>query len=192
MLLGGGSNCQACGCKPDCPSFDFTAVGYDTATNATWLAQSFIVPAGGLTLTSATFDIAGYVPLQGTLPPGSYSNYPRSKVYENEDGTGPNLGSVRPQANALATLTAPSVADLNNATWTFTHAGYSLTAGLRYWLSLEVNGDWNYYNGPVTPPFVGLPDGLCEKPGLSFTTTAGAVWVFVNGYTDTPYLLTIN
>lgn len=193
MILGGRSSCQQCGCRGSpCPAFDYTAAGSDTASNSTWLAQSFIVPAGGLTLTSATFDIAGYVPLQGTLPPGSYSNYPRSKIYENEDGTGPNLGSVRPQANALTNLTAPSVASLNNATWTFTHAGYSLTAGLRYWLSLEVNGDWNYYNGPVTPPFVGLPDGLCEKPGQSFTTTAGAVWVFVRGYTETPYLLTIN
>lgn len=189
----GGFGCSPC-CGPQnpCPSADYTAVGYDQASNGTWFAQSFVTPVGGLTLTSATLDIAGYDPLQSTLPPGSYANYPRSRIYANEDGTGANAGYVRPQAGALATLTAPSVGDLGDPTWTFTHAGYSLTAGVRYWISLEMNGYWNYYAGPVTPPFVGLPDGYCEGPGISFTTTSGAAWVFVLPYSDTPYLLTVS
>lgn len=189
MLLGGGSSCQACGCSPGCPEPDFTPVSYDTASGGTWLAQSFIAPAGGLTLTSATLSIAGYVPLGSTFPPGSYTNYPRSKIYANENGTGSDSGKVRPEATALATLTAPAVGLLGDPTWTFTHAGYSLTGGVRYWISLETNGEWQYYQSyePPNPPF-----DLCYGLGLSFTTTSGAVWVFSDQTFATPYLLTIN
>jgi hypothetical protein len=193
MAFGLGIPCGACGCTENpCPPFDYTAIGYNEANNSTWLAQSFVVPAGGITLTSATLSIAGYDPLAGTLPPGSYANYPRSKLYANEDGTGVYAGNVRPAVSSLATLTAPAIGSLGNATWTFTHSGYSLTAGLRYWISLENNGYWNYYQSSITPPFVGLPDGYCEGPGISFTTTAGAVWVFATSYSETPFLLTVN
>jgi hypothetical protein len=193
MAFGLGIPCGACGCTENpCPPFDYTAIGYNEANNSTWLAQSFVVPAGGITLTSATLSIAGYDPLAGTLPPGSYANYPRSRIYANEDGTGVYAGNVRPAVGFLATLTAPAIGSLGNATWTFTHSGYSLTAGLRYWISLENNGYWNYYQSSITPPFVGLPDGYCEGPGISFTTTAGAVWVLATTYSETPFLLTVN
>ncbi len=189
MLIGGGSSCQQCGCGESCPAPDYTSVGYDIATIDTFLAQSFVVPAGGLTLTSATLTIAGYDPLQATLPPGSYTNYPRSRLYGNIDGTGSEAGLVKPDTTALATLTAPAIGTLGNATWVFTHAGYALTAGVRYWISLETNGYWEYYELPdVGNP----PTSICYGPSATFSANAGASWVFNSQLVKTPYLMTIN
>jgi hypothetical protein len=189
MLLGGGSSCQQCGCGESCPAPDYTSVGYDIADNVVYLAQSYVTPSGGITLTSATLTIAGYDPLQATLPPGSYTNYPRCRLYANVDGTGPDVGLVRPDTTALATLTAPAIGTLGNATWVFTHAGYALTGGSRYWISLELNGYWEFYELPdVGDP----PTDICYGPSSTFSTTAAASWQFNSQLVKKPYLLTIN
>ena len=183
MILGGRSNCQGCGCVPGpCAPVDYTPYTYLEVSiyeGEVW-AQSFITPPGGMTLTSVTMSIAGYEPLQSLGLGGGYENYPRANLYASESCDG-SPSKIQPVSTFdsptglltgyLAALTPPAIGDLDNATWVFTHSGYSLTGSTRYFISLELNGQWNAYQ---------LPAGTinaCLVPGPIRSTNSGASWL---------------
>lgn len=188
MLFGGGSSCQQCGCsKTACV---WAQDAYDIADTNQYLAQSFVTPSGGLTLTKVTLEVDGYDPLIGTLPPGTYSNYPRCRIYNSTT----NGSSQHIPDAPLVTLTGPT--SIGAASWEFTHAGYSLSASARYWIVLEKNGYWWFTNSSADPALVpacalGGDPACCGEP-YAIRTSLGGSWTTSYPYDYSPYLVKVN
>jgi hypothetical protein len=195
MLLGGGSNCQGCGCVGDpCSPANYVIGGGDPSyvDGDLLFAQSFITPPDGLTLTSVTMSIATYDELRYLGPDDGYENYPTARLYASEYCEFPYTGYIRPVsyfdysayqvAGFLAELTSPSIESLDASTWTFTHSGYSLTGNTRYFISLEKNGSWN--------PFYTF--GTCNFPSVVRSLNAGQTWDCNTPYQSTAQYMTVN
>ena len=170
MLLGGGGNCQGCGCSGGgCTEF------YDDETGVSstgWVAGGFTTPPGGLTLSSAT-------------------------IYINSGATTAALADLRLELysstallvpNALVvSLTAPgAIADA----MTWTAPDEPLTGSTLYYLVFRVSGagsspwKWEGYTDP-------LDDEPCRLYYHSYTNNGGTSW-FPPGPNSNYYLFDIN
>lgn len=179
MLLGGGSSCQGCGCSPAACTQDGPYVSDTAADTVTWIAQSFVAPSGGLTLTKATWAIDSYEPLSGTLIGGIAVNYPKCYLYSSKAS-----GSSQEPDSQLAQLSGPTT--LASDSWEFT-ATYLLTGGTRYWIVLINNGTPIFYNSPECPD---IPSCCGEAYAVRFSL--GGAWSPSELNPLDPFVMTIN
>ena len=190
MSILGGNCSPCCGATPPCAARDYTPVSSDAVDATGWAAQQFLVGSTSITLTSVSLSIAGYTPIYGS--PGSPGyNAPVCRLRENVYTYNGGNDYWTP-GSVLATLTGPT--DIFDANWEFTHAGYSLSAATRYWISLEQNGYWNFYDIGDCGASPGQSAECCGKP-WSFTANSGGSWDqwYLSGtYAATPYLLLVN
>jgi hypothetical protein len=174
MLLGGGSNCQGCGCSQDC----FVGQSPDTGSIEFYLdsplAQAIEVGSTGVTLTSVTIYNDGISePLISKLG-GGYVNAPRCSIWSSSVASPSSCpdDKIPTGSGKLVTLTPP--ASFAGATWVFTHAGYVLSANTTYWVVMDCelsaqSAFWKYDEY--------LMDIDCICYFLSaFSNNAGASW----------------
>jgi hypothetical protein len=157
MLLGGGSNCQSCGCAPGGCTIK-TVGGYDLYLETNKALAARIGPFdSSFAITSATILTDG---LTYALP---YTS-PLLELWAHDAANNlPNLPSAVP--DVLATFTAP--ASFASGNWVFTHAGYTVSAGTYYWIVLRHNGKWAYWEencGAQTtyPSFAACVAACCD------------------------------
>jgi len=174
MLLGGGGNCQGCGCSPENACTEFYDGSNAAGNTGEWIAAAFKTPAGGLTLSSATLEI-------DTANTTATISEVDLRLFSSTAGNLPNA--------ALLTLTPPaSIA--SSMTWTAPDE--PLTGNTRYYLVLRTVGNgagsiyWNfegYSNGDDNTP--------CELYYWSYTSNGGGGWG-PPGPHDSYYLFDIN
>jgi len=172
MLLGGGGNCQGCGCSAGgCTEFYEGETG---VSSTGWVAAGFTTPPGGLTLSSATIyiDSAGTTAALADL---------RLELYSSNYLLVPNA--------VVVSLTAPgAIADA----MTWTAPDEPLTGSTLYYLVYRVAGaggsDWKYHEFSAVP---GQDPAACELYYSSYSNNGGAGW-FPPGPFDFYYLFDIN
>jgi len=180
MGLGGlGLPCGACGCVSAACTQDGPYVSDTAADDITWIAQSFVAPSGGITLSKATWAINSYVPLSATLIRGVATNYPKCFLYSSKAS-----GSSQEPDTQLAQLSGPTTLASNS--WEFT-ASYSLTEGTRYWIVLINNGTPVFYSVPECPS---IPSCCGEAYALRFSL--GGAWSPSALNPADPFVMTIN
>jgi len=136
MGLGGlGLPCGACGCKPD-DCFGSVIPTEDVAyfDNVNWMAGGIVVGGSSITLHSVTVYIGDFNPPRN--PDGSLENEadtPYCMIYSSDTPDPADLSVSKPSA-LIVTLTPPTL--FSGSTWTFTHAGLSLSANTVYWVVL--------------------------------------------------------
>jgi hypothetical protein len=179
MLLGGGSNCQGCGCKPD------DCLSYSTPTNLfayfdgdIWLAASIVVGDSAITINSVTIyadDFNAPLNPDGTLE--NNEDAPFCLIYSSNTPD-PEYPGGSTLLALIATLTPPSL--FSPKPWTFTHSGLSLSANTIYWVVMGAGGYSPYW----TARFYDFPSGSkCLALG-AISTNSGATWsYFGNGST---------
>ena len=175
----GGFGCSPCCAPPNECTQEGPIVSDTAADQITWIAQSFVTPSGGLTLTKATWAIDSYEPLSSTLVAGIPVNYPKCYLYSSKAS-----GSSQEPDTQLAQLTGPTT--LASDSWEFT-ASYSLTGGTRYWIVLINNGTPIFYNSPECPS---IPSCCGEAYAVRFSL--GGAWGPSGLNPLDPFVMTIN
>jgi hypothetical protein len=184
MLLGGGSNCQGCGCNPvRCFDLIDPYSDYDYFDNASFLAGGINIGSSSQTLSSVTIYNGG-----------STSGSPYCTVWPN-DTTDTSLPyGPRPKPRPLLSsgiygfppecvfLSPPG--SFSGSTWTFTHGGLTLNANTIYWIVMSGqsvvpgtfygngSGGWTWEDFGVNG---GTPSEQCYFLS-SYSTNAGVVW----------------
>jgi len=163
MLLGGGGNCQGCGCKvAQCANF---SSGTYTAYLEYWYAGGFTTPPGGLTLSSATIyvDSASFVGLLSRL---------RLSIYSSAS----DLPDTR-----LFNLTAPAAV---TDTMVWTAPDEPLTGNTLYYLALRATATgtglpwkWEGYANDL-----GTDNTPCLIYRFAYTVSAGLEWLEEDRY----------
>lgn len=144
MILGGGSNCQGCGCSPGGCTIK-TVGGYDQYLLSNAAVGARIGPFdASFSITSVTLLTDG-LSYALNSPPNPFTE-PLLELWAHDSANNlPNLPSIGgfPVPDILATFTAPG--SFSPGDWVFTHAGYTVSAGTYYWLVLRYNGKWAYW-----------------------------------------------
>lgn len=176
MLLGGGSNCQGCGCaSPGCWDGVTPSTGYDPAGGNQDFFGRGIVISSATTLHSVTIYNSGLSQPLIAKVGGGYTNAPFVKIYSSTTDPLPNA--------VLATLTPPS--SFTSSSWVFTHAGLSLSASTIYWVVLGAPlgqyANWNWIEYPSFDVSSGCYFLSCGSGN------GGASWA--GGYNGNQYLM---
>lgn len=175
----GGFGCSPC-CSPPNDCVITGPMGFDAATNVTWLAQRFTTPAGGLTLSSVTVYMDG----GQTLTDASRA---RLKLYSNvtKDSGDPEFPQYEP-LSLIATLTAPASV---STTMTFTLADEPLTGSTMYWLVMHVIQATGRPTGNLRWQYMFEGEG-CVPSAQTYSSDGGGNWFPTN--LGTPYRYAIN
>jgi hypothetical protein len=149
MLLGGGSNCQSCGCAPAVSGCTIKTVGgYDTYLGQKITEEPKNMLAARIGPFDSSFAITAVTILTNGLryalqsPPLPYTVPTLELWAHNATNNLPNtLAAGAP--DVLATFTEP--ASFAAGEWVFTNAGYTVSSGTYYWIVLRYNGEWAYW-----------------------------------------------
>lgn len=160
------------GCSPCCGGFTCwdgcsLTSGADAFNSQDFMAGGFVTGSSGMSLTSVVIYNSGYDEPLVAKPGGGYTNNPVCRIHTS---------TATPQPDALlATLTAP--ASFSGATWTYTHAGLSLSANTTYWVVMccpfpsTQTGYWNY---GLYGCAIDLPNGCWFRS--SYSLNSGGLW----------------
>jgi len=119
----GGFGCSPC-CSQPCDSAGFYSLIID---DSDWLAQSFITPSGGLSVTSITL-ILGKV--FGGIPEQASSKV-QVRIYSDNGGATPSTSAP---GTLLKTLTATGNVTSGEANVVFSSSATSLSGSTKYWM----------------------------------------------------------
>jgi hypothetical protein len=162
MLLGGGSSCQACGCgqvAPECicPLWEAAESGSDEASSTFWIAQLFYTGNAGKIITAIQIRTPDWSTLANRASA-------RLHIYSYISDT----GGPRPD-QSLHVLTNPTTYG-NDVT--FTSAGFTVSAGTRYWAVLRDAGIWEWTNNEGC--LTSLPAGTDLDTAIPYCQTRWA------------------
>jgi hypothetical protein len=137
MLLGGGSLCQQCGCKPQAECFESATPteNYDVYFDAAdWMAGGIVVGDSSITLNQVNVYVGDFgAPLNADGSLQNSSDSPLCFIYSSNTPNSAEPWISKPLA-LIATLTPPYSFSGNE--WTFTSSEVSLSANTIYWVVL--------------------------------------------------------
>lgn len=135
MLLGGGSSCQGCGCKPQADCFESATPveNYNLYFDGgNWVAGGIVVGNSSITLNQVKVYVGNFnAPLNADGSLQNSSNSPLCYIYSSDTPNSAEPWISKPLA-LIATLTPPYSFSGNE--WTFTSSGLSLSANTIYWV----------------------------------------------------------
>jgi hypothetical protein len=194
MLLGGGSNCQSCGCSPGGCTIK-TVGGYDTFLEPLYGALAARVGPfdTSFAITSVTLLTDGLTVALNS-PPDEFSE-PLLELWGHDAVNNvPNLRQISQEPpEILATFTAPGSFAPGN--WVFTHAGYTVSASTYYWIVLRYNGKWAYWEENCDTHATFPSSAACIAACCDYWTAGrlgGGQAIWEGGYLCGGFVLSIN
>ena len=183
MILGGGSNCQGCGCSaaaPECvcPLWDAVESDEDEAADDFWIGQMFYTGPSARIITSIQLR----TPDWSTL-----ANRADAKLYIYRDRyEAPGYFIPAEQSSHLMTNPTTYGHDV-----TFTSAGFTVDADTYYWAVLQNAGKWEWTNNQGclnTRPAGADPNNYLPYCSVRWAWFSVNLWQPSNGG---PYMLRV-